>query len=242
MSVLLVTLGLALVLENVGARALLGRLQDRADRRVDRHLQGAGRHRQRAAPGGARAPCCSRASRSICSSRAPTSGERSARPARTARWRGSWGSTTTRIYGVAYGLSAALMAIAAAVLVPFFYVHPGVGTSFLLKVFVIVVLGGIGSMPGAAVGGLLVGGSRASSASTCRPPSPRSCCSRSSSRSSSCGRRVFSASSAGDAARRARSPGRPRAARCSWWRLAAPADHARAPRRTTTTGSRWSSG
>jgi branched-chain amino acid transport system permease protein len=62
-----------------------------------------------------------------------------------------------RIYGIAYALSAALMGIAAAVLVPFFYVHPGVGTSFLLKVFVIVVLGGIGSMPGAAVGGILVG-------------------------------------------------------------------------------------
>jgi branched-chain amino acid transport system permease protein len=62
-----------------------------------------------------------------------------------------------RIYGIAYALSAALMGVAAAVLVPFFYVHPGVGTSFLLKVFVIVVLGGIGSMPGAAVGGVLVG-------------------------------------------------------------------------------------
>src|SRR5262245_12189068 len=32
-----------------------------------------------------------------------------------------------KIYGIAYGLSAALMAIAAAVLVPFFYVHPAVG-------------------------------------------------------------------------------------------------------------------
>ena len=62
-----------------------------------------------------------------------------------------------RIYGVAYALSAALMGVAAAVLVPFFYVHPGVGTAFLLKVFVIVVLGGLGSMPGAAVGGILVG-------------------------------------------------------------------------------------
>src|SRR5947208_109544 len=62
-----------------------------------------------------------------------------------------------RIYGGAYALSAALMGVAAAVLVPFFYVHPGVGTSFLLKVFVIVVLGGLGSMPGAAVGGILVG-------------------------------------------------------------------------------------
>jgi len=62
-----------------------------------------------------------------------------------------------RMYGVAYGLSAAMMGIAAAVLVPFFYIHPGVGTSFLLKAFVIVVLGGLGSMPGAALGGLLVG-------------------------------------------------------------------------------------
>jgi len=67
------------------------------------------------------------------------------------------GINDARIYGVAYALSTALMGIAAAVLVPFFYVHPGVGTSFLLKVFVIVVLGGIGSMPGAALGGLLVG-------------------------------------------------------------------------------------
>jgi branched-chain amino acid transport system permease protein len=62
-----------------------------------------------------------------------------------------------RIYNVAFGLSAGLMGIAAAVLVPFFYVHPGVGTSFLLRAFVIVVLGGLGSMPGAALGGLLVG-------------------------------------------------------------------------------------
>jgi branched-chain amino acid transport system permease protein len=67
------------------------------------------------------------------------------------------GINDLRIYGIAYALSAALMGVAAAVLVPFFYVHPGVGTSFLLKVFVIVVLGGIGSMPGAAVGGILVG-------------------------------------------------------------------------------------
>lgn len=62
-----------------------------------------------------------------------------------------------RIYNVAFGLSVALMGIAAAVLVPFFYIHPAVGTSFLLKAFVIVVLGGLGSMPGAALGGLIVG-------------------------------------------------------------------------------------
>jgi branched-chain amino acid transport system permease protein len=61
------------------------------------------------------------------------------------------------IYNYAFGISTALMGIAAATLVPFYYIHPGVGTSFLLKAFVIVILGGLGSMPGAAVGGLAVG-------------------------------------------------------------------------------------
>ncbi len=67
------------------------------------------------------------------------------------------GIDDSRIYNFAFGLSAGLMGIAAAILVPFFYVHPGVGTSFLLKAFVVVVLGGMGSMPGAALGGLIVG-------------------------------------------------------------------------------------
>ena len=61
------------------------------------------------------------------------------------------------IYNYAFGISTAIMGIAAATLVPFYYIHPGVGTSFLLKAFVIVVLGGLGSMPGAALGGLAVG-------------------------------------------------------------------------------------
>ncbi len=67
------------------------------------------------------------------------------------------GIDDSRIYNVAFGLSAGLMGIAAAILVPFYYVHPAVGTSFLLKAFIIVVLGGMGSMPGAALGGLVVG-------------------------------------------------------------------------------------
>jgi branched-chain amino acid transport system permease protein len=62
-----------------------------------------------------------------------------------------------RIYNVAFGLGTALMGIAGAVLVPFYYIHPAVGTTFILKAFVICVLGGLGSMPGAALGGLIVG-------------------------------------------------------------------------------------
>jgi branched-chain amino acid transport system permease protein len=61
------------------------------------------------------------------------------------------------VYNYAFGISTAVMGIAAAALVPFYYTHPAVGTSFLLKAFVIVVLGGLGSMPGAALGGLAVG-------------------------------------------------------------------------------------
>ncbi|MBM3484221.1 MAG: branched-chain amino acid ABC transporter permease [Alphaproteobacteria bacterium] len=61
------------------------------------------------------------------------------------------------IYNFAFGISTAIMGIAAAALLPFYYTHPAVGTTFLLKAFVIVVLGGLGSMPGAALGGLAVG-------------------------------------------------------------------------------------
>jgi len=61
------------------------------------------------------------------------------------------------IYNFAFGISTAIMGIAAASLLPFYYTHPAVGTTFLLKAFVIVVLGGLGSMPGAALGGLAVG-------------------------------------------------------------------------------------
>jgi branched-chain amino acid transport system permease protein len=62
-----------------------------------------------------------------------------------------------RIYNMAFGLGSALMGIAGAILAPFYYTHPAVGTSFILKAFVICVLGGLGSMPGAALGGLIVG-------------------------------------------------------------------------------------
>jgi len=67
------------------------------------------------------------------------------------------GIDDSRIYNVAFGLSAGIMGIAGAALMPFYYVHPSVGTSFLLKAFIVVILGGMGSMPGAALGGLIVG-------------------------------------------------------------------------------------
>ena len=67
------------------------------------------------------------------------------------------GINDRHVYNIAFALGTGLMGVAGAMLVPFFYTYPAVGTTFILKAFVIVVLGGLGSMPGAAVGGLLVG-------------------------------------------------------------------------------------
>jgi branched-chain amino acid transport system permease protein len=54
-------------------------------------------------------------------------------------------------------LGTACLAIAACLLIPTFYVNPNVGQGFVLVAFTIVVLGGMGSIPGALVGGILIG-------------------------------------------------------------------------------------
>lgn len=67
------------------------------------------------------------------------------------------GINTDRAYNIAFGISLALVGIAAALLVPNYTVYPKVGGSFGLKAFVIVLLGGKGNVPGALVGGLAIG-------------------------------------------------------------------------------------
>jgi len=61
------------------------------------------------------------------------------------------------IYPLAFGLSVALAALAGALMGPVFSVSPFVGLTPMLKAFVVVILGGLGSIPGAVVGGLLLG-------------------------------------------------------------------------------------
>ncbi len=61
------------------------------------------------------------------------------------------------IYAVTFGLGAACVAVAACLLLPTFYVNPRVGNAFVLVAFTIVVLGGMGSIPGALIGGLFIG-------------------------------------------------------------------------------------
>jgi len=58
---------------------------------------------------------------------------------------------------VTFGLGTACLAIAACLLMPTYYVNPHVGNTFILVAFTVVVLGGMGSVPGALLGGLLVG-------------------------------------------------------------------------------------
>ena len=58
---------------------------------------------------------------------------------------------------VAFALGTVAAALAGAVLVPFSLVSPFVGNEFILKAFVIAVLGGLGSVGGAFIGGILIG-------------------------------------------------------------------------------------
>ncbi len=67
------------------------------------------------------------------------------------------GIDVPHIYAVTFGLGAACLAVAAALLMPGFYVNPRIGGAFVLVAFTIVVLGGMGSVPGALVGGLIIG-------------------------------------------------------------------------------------
>ena len=67
------------------------------------------------------------------------------------------GIDVAHIYAMTYGLGTACLAVAACLLLPNYYVNPQVGNAFVLVAFTIVVLGGMGSIPGALLGGLIIG-------------------------------------------------------------------------------------
>jgi len=67
------------------------------------------------------------------------------------------GIDVAHVYAVTFGLGTACVAIAACLLIPTYYVNPHVGNAFVLIAFTTVVLGGMGSIPGALIGGLFVG-------------------------------------------------------------------------------------
>src|SRR5215471_7069888 len=67
------------------------------------------------------------------------------------------GINLTRIQGFSFALGIALAGVAGGLLLPRLYLFPGVGEDYTTKAFVMVVLGGMGSIEGAALGGLLLG-------------------------------------------------------------------------------------
>jgi branched-chain amino acid transport system permease protein len=67
------------------------------------------------------------------------------------------GINLTRIQGFSFALGIALAGVAGGLLLPRLYLFPGVGEDYTTKAFVMVVLGGMGSIEGAALGGLVLG-------------------------------------------------------------------------------------
>ncbi len=67
------------------------------------------------------------------------------------------GIDVEHVYALTFGLGTACLAIAACLLIPTYYVNPHAGNAFVLIAFTIVVLGGMGSVTGALIGGLFVG-------------------------------------------------------------------------------------
>jgi len=62
-----------------------------------------------------------------------------------------------RMFALSWGLGAACVGVAGALLSTFYYVFPQVGGVFALIAFVAVALGGFGSVAGAFAGGILIG-------------------------------------------------------------------------------------
>jgi branched-chain amino acid transport system permease protein len=67
------------------------------------------------------------------------------------------GIETNTVFMVAFALACVLEAIGGASIMAFSVVDPYTGFSLVIKAFMVVVLAGLGSIPGAIVGGLIVG-------------------------------------------------------------------------------------
>lgn len=71
------------------------------------------------------------------------------------------GINVRRVFTLVFALGAGLAALGGVAAAPFIGVNPGIGQEFLLQAFIAVVIGGMGSYGGAAIGALLVGLARA---------------------------------------------------------------------------------
>jgi branched-chain amino acid transport system permease protein len=67
------------------------------------------------------------------------------------------GVDTRRLNRLAFGCGVACAAVSGCILTPMYYTFPTVGVDLIITSFVVVVLGGMGSIAGAIVGGLIIG-------------------------------------------------------------------------------------
>ncbi|HSD42152.1 MAG TPA: branched-chain amino acid ABC transporter permease [Burkholderiales bacterium] len=71
------------------------------------------------------------------------------------------GLNVKRLYALTFGLGSACVAVAGCMMILLVDVTPVLGPAYTLLAFVIVIVGGLGSMPGALLGGVLIGVSEA---------------------------------------------------------------------------------
>lgn len=72
----------------------------------------------------------------------------------------SMGVNVSRIYTLAFGTGIFLAALGGALTAPMISVQPGVSVGVIIVSFAVVIIGGLGSIPGAAIGALIVGVAR----------------------------------------------------------------------------------
>jgi branched-chain amino acid transport system permease protein len=73
------------------------------------------------------------------------------------------GLNVKRLYALTFGIGSACVGAAGAMMTLLIDTTPNIGPVFTLQAFVIVIIGGLGSMPGALLGGVLIGLSEAMS-------------------------------------------------------------------------------
>jgi branched-chain amino acid transport system permease protein len=67
------------------------------------------------------------------------------------------GLNVKRLYALTFGIGAACVGVAGSMLALLIDVSPALGPAYTLLAFIIVITGGLGSMPGALLGGVLIG-------------------------------------------------------------------------------------
>lgn len=79
------------------------------------------------------------------------------------------GLNVSRLYALTFGIGAACLGAAGAIILLLIEVHPYLAAGYTLLAFVIVIIGGLGSLFGALVGGILIGVSEAMAALLFQP-------------------------------------------------------------------------